>query len=171
MVGKIPFQIDIPKRKNSCSQQGEELIPGMEYYSVLKEEGEGVFSRSDYCPSCWQKQEEREKQSAYTYWKSKVLRSKERDQLPSDRNERALVLLKEALDGEEEEQKKEAFVLCLYLAYQRYIALRQQVEEEGCVYSFYEVLATEEMLRVPKINVNQLQVETIQKSLASKLKV
>jgi hypothetical protein len=48
------------------------------------------------------------------------------------------------------------------------LAPRQQLEEEKM--TLYEVLATEEMLCVPKVELSQIQTDSLQADLAQKLK-
>ena len=164
------FQIEIPKRGAVCAHHGEALTPGSEYYSALKAgEQEGLLSRKDYCAACWETlQQNKQLLDVISSWKSMVPPKKEGSDLPKQRDERALYLLKEAL-ASSEDRRDEAFVLALYLARRRRLYLRQELKRANQPpASIYEVAETEEMLCVPKVSLSQLQVETVQIELAKK---
>lgn len=169
---KNPFQIEIPRRSQSCFAGKEIFIPGMDYYSTLEEDESGNWSRRDFCPACWEKFAcEEAFKNSWSHWKSKVGIKKAAD-LPADRSERALILLKEALAKSAEEDKDEAFVLALFLARNKKLALREEVKHsDGSLYNIYEVIATEEMLAVPKLDLSQLQVAKVQQVLAQKFRL
>jgi len=153
------FRIEIPRRSPNCCHGQENFQPGMEYHSFLTEDEKGNLLRKDYCESCWK---EAAGEGRVTSWSSKVPTKKGGKRLPIDRNERALELLKESLSKEE---APEAFVLALFLARSRYAALRKELPEGT---SLYEVLATEEMLVVPRVKLSTLQIATIQARLAER---
>lgn len=162
------FQIEIPKRSNTCSLGQEPLEPGMEYHSLLQDEGEELV-RKDFCSACWGKLEQ--EATAGIHWKSKVPPGKEDDQkLNLQRDEMAFHLFREALKSEEESAREEAFVLSLYLARKRMMYLRQEVNKEGRIMQLYEVAGTEEMILVPKVQLSELQTEKVQRILAAKFK-
>lgn len=153
---------EIPKRGKICCLGGEELTPEMEYYSLLREDAKGKWTRQDFCPSCWEKKKE-EGQPQDSYWKAKV--QKEKEKVVLDRNEQILELLREALGKRTAEDLQEAFILALYLFRNRKLALRAQEEN----WMLYEVVETEEMLRVPKVDTSALHIEKIQETLTAKL--
>ena len=167
---KKPFLLEIPRRAPLCVVGKEPFQSGMEYYSTLEDQEEAGLVRRDYCLACWDligRQESLNK--SVTQWKSKVQAKKEADALPIDRSERALVLLKRALENSDENSQEEAFVLALFLARQRKLYLRQELKQaNGEWISLYEVPSTEEMLAVKKIALSSLQTEKIQGSLALK---
>lgn len=146
--------LKIPRRNGACHAGGEPFTPGMEFTSHLYEAEKGEMVRKDFCTAC----SPAEKEGSLGRWKGKVPHPKEK-KLPVERNARALELLKLAL---EEKADSEAFVLALYLARARLIALRQELKEQ----SVYEVLATEEMLAVPRMQLSSLEIEKIQMRLA-----
>lgn len=151
------FYQEIPRRAHICTAGEERLEPGMEYFSILNENGQ----RSDFCPSCW-KQEFLN--GARSYWKSIVPTKAQENPLPKTRDARVLHLLKEALA---EQSFDEAFVLALYLARKRLLLLRNEIKEE--MMQVYEVAETEEMLCIKKFPLSELDTEKIQLSIAAKI--
>lgn len=168
MVFNSIFPIDIPKRSQACAKGQEALQSGATYYSLLVEEKEQGQQRRDYCAKCWETVAiDDDFLKSKIYWKSRVPSKKEEPQLPQDRDERAFVLLKTAL---EESNNPEAFVLALYLARKRLISLRKEFNnDKGQVQQLYEVLETEEMLCVNKVPLSSLQIVQIQTQLAKKM--
>ena len=169
---KSLFQIEIPRRSNSCSKGFETLQPGMDYYSVLHEDEVLGLKRQDFCPTCWEASGREEAlTTGKTHWKSKVSTKKDDKFLSLNRDERVLELLRETLQHNHEDALTEGFVLALYLARKRIIALRQELkQEDGSYVNLYEILATEEMICVKKAELPHLQIEKIQLKLASRLK-
>jgi hypothetical protein len=168
---KSLFQIEIPKRNSHCSQNGERLAPGMEVYSLVCEDEAEVLARRDYCPSCWPQVEigKERKEESLNYWKSKIEKRKIINE-PS-RIARAMLLFRELLQSSPP-QEEEIYILCIFLSHARQLALRQEFQKEGAAYQLYEVLRQEEeFITVKSFNLSHLQIEQIQKSLASKLSV
>jgi hypothetical protein len=159
------FQLDIPKRSTHCGHQGERLLPGMDIYSLLLE-GEQDFKRRDFCATCWT-QIEKEPDSHRGYWKSKIEPKKPATEI--SRPARALALLQELLNTADPDEA-EIFVLSLFLARARQLALRQEVQREGSLYYLYEIVGQEQFLTIKAHDLSDLQIEVLQKSLASKLK-
>lgn len=161
-------QLEIPKRSVHCLHKGEHFIPGMEIYSLIHENEEHQLGRADYCAACWQEIHRTLSAKAETrgYWKSKIEPRKNTPE--SSRIGRALKLLKE-LKAQPDANEEEIFVLCLFLSHARQLALRQEFKEEGSTYQLYEILRQEEFLTIKSLNLSQLQIEVIQKSLAQKL--
>ena len=158
------FQLDIPKRSTHCSHQGERLLPGMDIYSLLFEE-EHNFKRKDFCATCWT-QIEKGPDSHRGYWKSKIESKKSLTE--TSRAARALTLLQELLHTPDPDEA-EIFVLSLFLARARQLALRQEVQREGNLYYLYEIVGQEQFLTIKVYDLSALQIETLQKSLAAKL--
>ncbi len=163
------FPLTIPRRSSSCYEGKELLTPGMEYYSIIQEDGSsGQLIRKDYCAGCWSKMGSTHK-GEHPFWKGRISDKKENSQPPLDRNEKALELLKSALSEEGPESQVEAFVLAVFLARNKKLALRQELAKGAHdVYFLYEVLATEEILAVKKMDLPQLLVEKIQQTIAKK---
>lgn len=161
------FQFEIPKRSSSCFHKGERLNPGMEIYSLLLEDEKQGFSRRDFCSACWDSiQLEEEELGLRGYWKSKI--EMRNPVVESSRVGRALALLRNLLQASEP-QEAEIFVLCLFLAHARQIALRQEFQKEGINYQLYEVLRQEEYFTIKALQLSHIQIESIQQSLALKL--
>jgi hypothetical protein len=161
------FQIEIPKRNLLCCDKGERLLPGMEYFSLLLEEDEKM-TRKDFCLTCWNQGSLKNSFSNNRgYWKSKIEIKKEIN--PSSRIDRATLLLKNLMENQKENEN-ELFVLVMFLAHARRLALRQELEHEGEKFGLYEILKHEEFVTVKIIPLSHLEIEQIQQSLAAKLK-
>lgn len=163
------FQLEIPKRNGQCAHEGERLLPGMDIYSLLLEEGEEQrLARRDFCSACWAKVRDVQSQlpSNRGHWKSKI----EKRKVPegASRVERALALLR-ILQQSPEPREAEIFVLCLFLSHARLLVLRQEFKKEGENYHLYEILRKDEFITVKVVNLSLLQIETLQKSLADQL--
>lgn len=172
MVAKTLFQIEIPRRNTQCFHAKETFTASMAFFSLLIEDPEQGTIRRDYCQNCWNLSEHNALRTGdHTFWKGKVPQKVDAARLPTDQNERVFYLLREALLSDDLIKHEEAFVLALFLARRRLIALRQERKQEGETFLIYEVLDTEEMLAVKKIELHQLQVEAIQKTLAEKMKM
>ncbi len=165
------FQIEIPKRAHVCAKGNEALLPEMDYFSTLVKDEEKGFLRQDFCVSCWEMfMKEESIHQGRSHWKSKVFPKKEIRITAENRDERVLELLKETLAKSSEEDAAESFVLALYLARRRLIALRQEVKQEDGTAMLYEIYDTEEMLCIKKQQLSSLEIEKIQQSIAKKLK-
>jgi len=165
------FQTEIPKRNTCCAHLGEPLISGMEIYSLLIEDDQTEkLSRRDYCSVCWNSLKGKQENPAplKSYWKSKI--EKKRAAEGTARTERAYSLLRALLQEGEAEEKK-IFVLCLFLSHARKIVLRQEIQNESGIYHLYEILHKEEFITVKAINLSDIQVEEIQKSIAGQLSI
>lgn len=170
MTLHFPFLIAIPRRNAHCFRAQESLNDGKDYYSVLEEDEQSVLQRRDYCQNCWQALLQ-EVNPPKTYWKSKSALKVEEEKPKQNRNEQVLSLLKNALAEVSPESHEEAFVLALYLQRKRYLRFcRNMQKENGHTFALYEVVATEEMLAVPKLSLSQLNVAAIQAKLSEQLK-
>lgn len=166
------FQIEIPKRAKTCFKGQEPLMPEMDYFSTLVHDAENVqVQRFDYCLKCWEESVRDETlQQARSHWKSKVQPKREVIVTAQNRDERVLELLQETLERPSEEDGGESFVLALYLARRRLIALRQEVLQKEGTFLLYEVYETEEMLCIKKWDLPSLRIDQIQQCIAKKLK-
>jgi hypothetical protein len=134
----------------------------MDYYSMLFEGEKGTFVRKDYCVACGKGLAKQE--GILSAWKG-VVPERKKEVQPLSRNEKALELLRAALEHEGEEERQEAFVLALYLARNRFLLARKDLSPE---IALYEVAATEEMLAVRKVPLTTLAVSHVQQKLAQK---
>lgn len=161
-------QIDIPRRAQVCALGNEALGEGTQYFSALEEGPDRQVMRRDYCAACWEKVSSKGHRA---FWKSKVLlkgSGKKEEHKAVDFSRYAFLLLKEALHTDTEESQEEAFVLALYLARKRQLILRNIMDRGGELYDLYEVVATEEMLAVKKMDLSRLKTEKVQDNLAKK---
>jgi hypothetical protein len=162
------FQIDIPKRNTSCCSKGERLTSGMEYYSLLIEDEDQKLVRKDFCTTCWfERISKKEFPENKGYWKSKIEIKKEVN--AKSRIDRALVLLQSLIQNQKEHEA-EIFVLAMFLAHARRLALRKEIEHEGEKFGLYEILRQDEFVTIKIIPLTHLEIEGLQRSLASKLK-
>lgn len=145
---------DIPSRSQSCVIKGELFVPGMEYFSELLEDPNGKWLRKDYCVSCWQK-----KESGEIYWKSSVPTHAKKPQENPEIHAEMIQALKELIEAKQEEEK--AFMLALFLARKRKLALRKEMEENGKTLQLYEILETEEMVPVVFVPLSEIKTEEI----------
>lgn len=159
------MRIVIPRRAGACLKCGQGMEEQGEYYSIL-DTSEEYPQRFDYCIPCWEKGAKLESGgSSRTYWKSKVPLKKERKEVTLTKDEKALELLEELVSSDQEEDANLAFVLALYLERRKQIAKRKDVKEV----TIYEVLETEEILAVKKVDVRVLPIVEIQKQIDQKL--
>jgi hypothetical protein len=160
------FSIEIPRRSSCCVKGGEKLYPGMDYYSLLQEEGK-TFLRKDFCLHCWEEPQKGEQ--LMTYWRSKV--QVKESQIPSSapKHLKALSLLKEMCKEPASIEENELFILALYLARAKQLILRKEWEQEGQVYYLYEIVESEEIVTIKKVDLSLLNIENIQQKLAQKL--
>lgn len=169
MAKQSLLQLEIPRRGRHCALGGENLSPGMEYYSILIEQDQG-FLRQDFCLPCWEKTKEESIAKASSHWKSKVPAKLELDTMHLEQDEKAIYLLKEALEKKTAEDDAQAFILALYLARKKQITLRDEIIQEGQKVNLYEDVATEEIFCVRNMELSQLQIQKIQQELAKQLK-
>lgn len=143
-------------------------MPGMEIISLIREVEEHQMVRSDYCSGCWQEiyPVMGTKTESRGYWRSKIEPRKQ--VIESNRAKRALTLIKELLNNREK-HLGEIFVLALFLARARLLALRQEFKEEGMAYQLYEILHQDEFITIQTIALPQIEIEAIQQVLAQKL--
>lgn len=161
------FQVDIPKRSQSCFHKEEKFAPGMEYYSLLFEDENFKIQRQDFCKACWDICSTDDKLSnSRGYWKSRI--EDKHIKIPSDRPAKALKLLKELMQLPEP-PLSEIYVLAILLAHFRRLILRKEFSEEKKNFHLYEVQHQDEFIRIQLINLHTNEIETIQKNLAVKL--
>lgn len=155
------FQIHIPRRHTKCQIGEEKIEAGMEYHSILFEEGEETYSRVDCCPACWEQADKEELlKGSRTHWKSKVPDKVSADEKTLRRIDRSLEMLKE------ESNPERAVLLAMFLQRKKILLFRQElVRDDGSAYLLYEVKGTEEMLPVPKLSISNIDVAAAQKEM------
>lgn len=163
----LPFQLQIPKRNPLCALGDEALTAGMAYYSLLSDNGE---LRKDFCTTCWKKfLKSEDGKSAVRYWKSKVPLKKIKAFLTQDKDAHVFSHFRKMLETSDSQSEVERFVLSLYLARRRLVALRKEEKQEETIFQIYEVLATEELFSIKKVNLLKAEIEAIQLRIAEKL--
>lgn len=168
MSPRLPFQIHIPRRHNKCLKGEELFVPGMDYHSILYEEDEEKFRRYDVCTTCWEKADQAQlMQGACTHWMSRVPDKPVQDELSRDRNDRALELLKEGLEGGDPVKN---MLLAMMLRRKKHLHYRQEItKDEGNIYHLYEVPSTEEMIAVPQVSIAQVDINAVQEQIMQEL--
>jgi hypothetical protein len=149
--------------------KGEEIFQsGMEYHSILFQEDEEKFRRYDLCSTCWQNNDQKEfMDGACTHWVSRIADKPIQDELVTDRNDRALELLKEGLEGGDPVKN---MLLAMMLRRKKHMQYRQElVKEDGNIYHLYEVPSTEEMIAVPQVSIAESDIEAIQHQIMQEL--
>ncbi len=165
------IQIQIPKRSKVCMAGLEQLVAGMDYYSVLTENRNKEYERQDFCSVCFANFSNNNNLSLAKYWKSKVPLKKENVVIPSTKNEQILSLLKNSLEQNSPTDEMKSFVLAIFLARKRYMSLRKEVkQEDGTILQIYEIPETEEMILVKKFAISTLEIEEIRTQIAKQLK-
>lgn len=164
-----PYFIEIPKSSHICSK-GSEPLAGSEYYSALFENDEvGCLDRKDFCLNCWKVfiQEEAFSQTK-SFWKSRMP-EKGPEKPPKNRQEHVFASLETLLKQDSDESRRLAYMLTLFLARQRLLALRQEVELDGYKCGLYEILQQGIMLCVKKVNLKELESPDLQLKVAALL--
>ncbi len=157
----------IPRRHRSCAVTNEAFEAGQEYYSLLVQE-DNTYTRRDYSTAGWEEyRQSSEWDKEATFWKARIPARHDKVKDSKELGQRALELLRTALD---ENADAEAFVLALYLVRLKMLIQRQQAEHEGKPSIFYELLETSEILIVPEVPLTNLEVTTLQTTIAAKLK-
>lgn len=172
MTTRTFYKVEVPKRSYECAGNKEPLEPGSDCYSLLfdHEKEEGQFTRKDYCPACFEAAKESLK-SAVTHWKARVPERAKEENIFRTKEEKALILLKELIESCDDQKCQEAFILALFLARQKVIALRREVmQEEGALFQLYEALESDEIYLVKKPNIATIPVSEVQKTLSESLR-
>jgi len=156
---------EIPRRSVECKLCALKLTAGDYYYSFL-DSLTAVPERHDFCMSCWEK-EGKERAGSHGFWKARSA-MKSPPVPPSKRKAmRALSLLKEYTGAPLCEA--EQFILALYLARKKVLALRSEISAERGIYQYYEVVETSEMIPVKAIELSSLDFTNLQAAIAKKL--
>lgn len=153
---------EIPKRSPLCCHCQTPLIRGMELLSVLLEEAP---FRADYCTECLENAPKNTPR-----WRSHVPQKIKSPYSGLKRDERALALFRDLIK-EPADRWGEIFILSQYLEREKIIVLRQDgVSMQGIPLSIYEIVETEEMVKIPRLDPKALPLEQIQATLAHHLK-
>jgi hypothetical protein len=164
-------KFDIPPRARRCNSCNKDFSQGMEYISVLDQINDEGFGRQDYCVPCWKKlrDESLDTIAGKVHWKSAVPIKPQGSESALRRDEKAMELLRDILQDEDEEEIPEAFVLALLLARSKRLQLKQEIVQEEGTILLYEVAGTEEMLAIRKVSLSNIQTEKVQNIIAKRL--
>ena len=162
------FQLDIPKRNTACSKGGERLVPGMHYFSLILTNEDQKTTRQDYCLSCWE-DVSKNLTSNHAYWQSNIDAKTDVKGIQS-KVLKALALLKELL-SQVEHNEAEIFVLSLFLARARQLVLRQEIKQGEEKFYLFEVARQDEFITVKKLNLDSLEIKSLQQCISAKLVV
>lgn len=156
----------IPRRANRCQECRELFAPGTNYYSSLLETVEKAVQRADFCALCWKP----ENHPRDLFWQGKTPNAAAAIVNDAERCEKALELLRSYATSDDLTEKSQAYVLVLFLERRKQVALRKELWEGSLVAALlYEVLESGEMLVVPKIALDQIDIEKIQSLVAEQL--
>lgn len=162
------IQLEIPRHCNNCLDCQASLLPGSTYFSALVK-----TTRFDYCYNCWHDSSKNiQTQSSSCHWKGNIPYRKTAISPPQTKQQRALEHLKTALQVPTPENCHEALLLALYLVRKRFLVFRRDfLDETGDNYSLFEVIETEEMLPIKKVPLTNINLGSLQASIAEKLKI
>jgi len=153
---------EIPKRSIVCCGCQIALNRGMEIVSVLMEDAP---YRADYCIQCCGAAPKE-----MPRWRSRIPQRVKSLYADLKREERAFALFRDLLK-EPANRWGEIFILAQYLEREKVLVLRQdRVSMQGIPVSIYEIIETEEMVKVPRLDPKMLPLAEIQASLAGQLK-
>lgn len=151
----------IPRRNVRCSGCQQLFNPEQNYCSSILEQVDGAIIRQDHCMDC-----KPEKTTCDVAWQGKIPSSATSLVNEAARCEKALELLRNFTHSEDPEEKNQAFVLALYLERRKQIVLRKEIWEGTKVATLlYEYLETGEMLHVPKVALDKLDLTLVAQQL------
>lgn len=152
---------EIPKRGAFCTCCKKHFSKGDELLSVLLEEPP---YRHDYCLECGEGAPEE-----HPKWKSRIPHKVKSPYANMKKGERALAIFQDLLK-DPEDRWGEIFILAQYLEREKILILRQdRISLQGIPVSIYEIAATEEIVKIPRLDPKALPLEKIQAALASYL--
>lgn len=165
------FGVEIPKKNAKCSKLSEDILPGDEIYSVLKNLDDN-FIREDYCSSCWSSVQNELEESVVLNWKSTVSQKKPEKELFMNKNQQVLSLFTKLSASESLIDLQQAYILSLYLSRKKQIYFRKEFQDSlGQTMILYEVASNEENIIVKKFEFSEFDLPSIQKAIADSLKV
>lgn len=157
VILSYPYFIEIPKPCQECSK-GSEPLAGKEYYSALFEnEEQSHLERKDFCSACWKAFiSESAFSKVKSYWKSRMPEKNLAIKPPKSKQEAVFASLADLLKQDTDEARRLSYMLTLFLARQKLLALRQEVELEGVKCGLFEILHLNEMICVKKVPLSEL---------------
>lgn len=164
------MQPQIPRRTSLCTGCSNPFEAGFRCFSIVVENEEESWERSDFCQVCWGNEAERAKEKNIPYWTATIPHKQAKiDKKNLSKKERAIALLKEALEKQDMISRQEAFVLALFLSHGRYIVYRKELHKEGETFQVYEDTAVNETYCVPLCDLSTVHIHAIQKAIAARM--
>ena len=112
---------NISKKSKRCLSCDRGFLENDEFFSALFDKGD-AFIRNDFCSDCW---DQCDKETVYSFWRSKVSESKEPPKTKININAIFDLFLKLENAGDEDISKRNLrFVLALYLMRKRMLKLQ-----------------------------------------------
>lgn len=151
MLKRTLLTSPIPRRQKRCSHCQTPFSPGSFYYTLLHtlpspQGGE----RFDFCSSCGVSSCTNREEGQAIFWQGRIPTKVEEGPLPA-LAQHAEAILRELCSCQEENVAEQAFLLALFLVRQRKLAQRyEETTPQGGILLWYEVLASGELLAVPK---------------------
>ena len=164
------FGVEIPKKNTKCSKLSEDILPGDEIYSVLKNLDDN-YIREDYCSSCWSTVQNELEESVVLNWKSIVSQQKPRKDLFMSKDQQELSLFTKLAASDSLMDLHQAYILSLYLSRKKQIYFRKEFQNDlGQTLILYEFASNEENIIIKKFEFSELDLSSIQKAIADSLK-
>jgi hypothetical protein len=172
--------IKLPRRSSSCLRCQELLCGEKECYSVLIQDDEiahaEAIQRKDYCEPCWLNLRHIENTLVRNvYWKSTIAPKKNFLTPTKNRDLFALQLLKNGAENQsptiagEVLKSEELFCLALYLIRKRQLIVRKEIQDGEDTFMLLEICESGELLAVRKINLDNLDLPTLQRTISERL--
>lgn len=147
----------VPRRSFCCSRGEESLVRSTEFYSLLILDKKGKLLRKDFCPSCWSdKGMITHYSDAIAHWHVQK-KSYPTHNPVTEKIERALAILQEALEDPSDRNVQKAFLLAQFLVRQGRFVLRKTGKGEEP--TLYEDLVTEEVYALKTIPIGPIPRE------------
>lgn len=121
----------IARSNKVCSATGQDIEPGVAFYSALIEEGD-LFQRRDYSSEAWP---EVEKANFFSYWKNKGWQPGEQSKAKAIDYDRLLSFFDDLSNAEENHRRLFRYVVALILSRKRILRLDdlRRLEDGDCL--------------------------------------
>lgn len=161
--------LEIPRRSGLCSHCAEKFPQGSFYHSALTIEKKQNLKRQDYCSDCWKHLEPSIILSFQCHWKAATPDKKENDQRFLCKEAYVLSLVKDRTESQNHEELVKRFFLALYLVRKRILVQRKELEISKEIYILFEIVETEEIIPIKKIQPEKIDLNKIQLEIAEML--
>ncbi len=167
MAHRLPMQLKIPRRHHKCQVGGETFEPGSSYHSILFEASNDEFERKDICIKCSEESQDH-LEGACTHWFSQIPEKHELDARGKSQVERSMTYLQQCM---EDSQDEKALLVAMLLTRRKVLKLCQELtKDNGETFLLYEVVETEEILPVKKVDLSSVNLDQMQNELTEALK-